>query len=104
MHPDCAEAATRLCPHFAHRRPARSTKISADTITPPGFIMDKPEVWVMGITRTYTIVVQGGGVIFLPAPFHRTRRFSYDHAGHLQEEKPPPSRPAARTGRRRSPR
>ncbi len=52
MHPDCAEAATRLCPHIAHRRSGRSTKISEDTITPPGFVLDKPEVWIMGITRT----------------------------------------------------
>lgn len=98
MHPECSAAATRLCPHIAHRRPTRSTKITANTITPPGFILDKPDTWIMGITRTYKVAVHGGSAIFRPAPFHRTRRLSYDPTGQLQEETPP-----ARPGQPKTP-
>lgn len=70
MHPSCAEAALRLCPHLrvqAHTRDG------------------KPEVWVLGITDDVTMHEVGDTVVFSPNAFHACRYFRY-HDGLLTED------------------
>lgn len=90
MHPECAEASFTLCPHMAigRARRATGTHLMTGATTPEHFGLDKPEVWVMGITRSYTYSMQpaqGGGVVvvFRAAPFKDAKAFAYDDTGSL---------------------
>lgn len=92
MHEDCAVASTQLCPHIARRAPKRSAKLARrdDVITPDGFVDDKPDVWVMLVTRSFRHAVyegrQGMQLVYTAGSPHRIRRFVYDDDGHLVEE------------------
>lgn len=87
MHEACAEAATRLCPHLARRDMKRAPdhRLRDDVVTPPGFVDERVDQVVMGITRQYRVEFKGGFVTILPAPWKRLRTFTYDNAGRLQE-------------------
>lgn len=84
----CAEAALTLCPHLAISRHKRATaqRLADDVHTPEGFIEDKPEEIVMGLTRDFKTSVTNQGVIFRPAPFKRLRRFTHNDQGILTEQ------------------
>lgn len=90
MHPACAEFSLTACPHITIGRARRATgnHLMADATTPEGFQLDKPDTWVMGITRSYTTTnhpAQGGGftTLFRAAPFKSAKAFGYDDEGNL---------------------
>lgn len=90
MHPACAEFSFTACPHMAIGRARRATDnhLLTGATTADGFKLDKPQTWVMGITRSYTFTMQpaqGGGVVpvFRAAPFKSAKAFAYDDGGHL---------------------
>ncbi len=99
MHPDCAEAAVLLCPHIAlshHRRvsDARQAQLAAGhpVTVHEGWVEDKPDEWVMYITRQYEIDMRpaaGGGVapVYIARPSKTRRRFTYDEEGRIREQR-----------------
>lgn len=81
FHPECAAASLRLCPHMAiprHKR-APEHRLAADSHTPAGFAEAKPEAIIIGITRSFKIIVDGhkGTLHFKVAPFTDKRVFRY---------------------------
>jgi hypothetical protein len=89
MHPDCAEAALILCPHIANPKLARAAKHKAgDVITPDGFQDEKPQTWILYLTRSYESHVHKGAPLFVAAPAKQLRRFEYDEDGALREVQP----------------
>ena len=84
-HPACAVAALSLCPHIAIRHAHRATenRLHADTATPVGFTEDKPDQWVIGLTRDYRMRAERGGLLFVPATFTSVHRWIYGPDGAL---------------------
>lgn len=69
MHEECARAAVELCPFIAMPSMARrKTPLTADSIMPDGWSANRPEVFVLYITRQFKHRVHGDSLIFLPAP------------------------------------
>jgi hypothetical protein len=86
MHPECGEAALHLCPHIAKPKTQRTQKHKApDVITPEWFVEEKPQVWVMLLTRRYKLILHKGEPVFLAAPPKALRRFEYSDEGVLEE-------------------
>lgn len=93
MHPECAEAATRLCPHITRPTMQRAKSSPVEAVTPAGMTLNRPSEWVMWVTRTFQIRLsasQGGAghglvVVFVPGPAKRLRRWTYDADGRLRE-------------------
>jgi hypothetical protein len=93
MHPECAEAALCLCPHIANPKLARAQRHAAEkvtgeeVITPTGWIDDRPDEWIIYITRDYRIKVNParGEYVFFASPAKELRRFRYGDDGQLQE-------------------
>lgn len=85
-HPECLRVAVDLCPYIAigAARRASDRHRPPGTVTPPGFTAVKPEQWVLGLTRSYRMVLVRGTVLFLPAPFTHLQRWRYDQHGHLE--------------------
>lgn len=77
MHPDCANTALHMCPYLARETMQRRRTPSPGAITPPGFIEDKPETYVLYVTRSYKHTVTRDGMIFRPAPAVRTEQYRY---------------------------
>ncbi len=85
-HPECMAAAVTLCPHIAigwHRR-ARSDRPGAGMI-PPGAVGDKPDRYLLGITRSHRSVFlpEDGYTLYFPAPFKTVHEYSYGPDGRL---------------------
>lgn len=78
MHPDCADDATRLCPHLARQRVPRRESTG---VMPEGFAEEKPEGIVMLVVSDYTLVrrpVKGGSVPgFTAGEPKQVRTYSY---------------------------
>lgn len=94
MHPECATAAMRLCPHMAQQHLARASRTTAEA--PPGFVAGKPAEWVVYETRSYTCEVlrrngQLTGYVFKAAPPKRLGRWVYDRTGTLVPSSPVPA-------------
>ncbi|WP_188299199.1 hypothetical protein [Streptomyces sp. CBMA156] len=92
MHPACAEASLTLCPHLRLERARRASEnhALAGATTGAGWMEAKPQRWVLGITRSYDILMspaRGGGQIpmFRPAPFKAHRVFGYGPDGWITE-------------------
>lgn len=84
--PDCMRAAIRLCPYVAierHRR-ARDDRPGAGII-PPGSHGEKPDRWVLGVTRRYRTVFlpRHGFAVYRPAPFRTTETYVYGADGRI---------------------
>lgn len=79
MHPECAEDATRLCPHMARQRVPRRDDVGADVVTPPHFQEDKPDRWAIYITRQWQTKFEPSSrtYLFLPKPAKSVRWFHY---------------------------
>jgi len=73
MHEECARAAVKLCPFIAMPSMARrKTPLTRDSTYPEGWTADRPEVFVLYITRKFKCrVPHHDSVIFLPAPASR---------------------------------
>lgn len=85
-HPECMTAALSLCPHIAlarHRR-ARADRPGGGII-PPGSHGEKPDRYVLGITRSYRteFVPAHGFSVYLPAPFKSVHEYEYGPDGRL---------------------
>jgi hypothetical protein len=85
-HPDCMTAALMLCPYIVigrHRR-ARADRPSAG-IMPPGSHDEKPDRWLLGITRQYAtrFLPADGFIVYFPAPFKTVRTYRYGPDGRL---------------------
>ncbi|WP_051740040.1 hypothetical protein [Kitasatospora sp. MBT66] len=97
MHPACAEAAITLCPHIArsHARRASERRAVSNPLKPTtasGWSEDKPELWIIGLTRHYRIEIRptadGDRVaVFVAHPFTNQRTFGYDSAGRIAEQR-----------------
>lgn len=92
MHPTCAEAATRLCPHIAipHAKRATDRRLREEVVESfksqtlkQG--LDKPQAWEMTYTTGYQMGVQDGILFFVPNDVVRVRRFGYDEHDKLVE-------------------
>ena len=84
-HPECMTAALSLCPHIAlgrHRR-ARADRLGGGI--PPGSHGDKPDRYVLGITRSYRtrFIPEHGFSVYLPAPFKTVHEYEYGPGGRL---------------------
>ena len=75
MHEECGRAALSLCPHInrPNMRRAKSHKIKGETYEPgEAAILQRPDMWVMTITRGYKKRIQpGGSVLFVAQPYIR---------------------------------
>jgi len=79
MHEGCAVAALTLCPHLRlcrHRR-APDHRLHPNTAAPAGWREEKPDRWVLGISRDFTARYVRGSLIFFPQAFKRLRIFDY---------------------------
>lgn len=91
MHPECADAALKLCPHIAVQNAIRArnapdaNEYGAIT-THPALSMDKNDTWVLLIARSFKYTLDRSGFIFLPSRTIRRREFTYDPASHLLRE------------------
>jgi hypothetical protein len=79
-------AALRLCPHIAlarHRR-ARADRPGGGIIT-PGSHGDKPDRYLLGITRSYQtrFIPEHGLTVYFPAPFKTVHEYEYGTHGRL---------------------
>ncbi|MFC0429896.1 hypothetical protein [Kutzneria buriramensis] len=85
-HLDCVLAAITWCPHLAIQRHRRvpDHRLRPDTVLPEDFTDDKPDQWVLGLTRSYRHGLVRGTLRFYPAPFKHVRRFAYTD-GRLAE-------------------
>ncbi len=85
-HPECMTAALTLCPHIAlarHRR-ARADRPGGGII-PPGSHGEKPDRYLLGITRSYQtrFIPEYGFTVYLPAPFKTVHEYEYGTDGRL---------------------
>jgi hypothetical protein len=90
-HPDCMRAAVTLCPHIALARHRRARADGPGSgIMPPGSHGDKPDAWILGITRTYrsTFLLTDRYTIFFPAPFRTTETYAYGPDGRIARQEP----------------
>lgn len=76
MHPDCAEAAIMLCPHMnrvAMKRAVNRTISGEVAKSNPGAIIEHPGVWVICVTRGYSMTQtpDGNALLFLARTFRR---------------------------------
>ena len=79
-------AALSLCPRIAlnrHRR-ARADRPGGG-IMPPGSHGEKPDRYVLGITRSYQtrFIPEHGYSVYLPAPFKTVYEYEYGPDGRL---------------------
>jgi hypothetical protein len=85
LHEECALAAVKYCPHINRRahRPTKDEKYDPDTTwkPPQG---DKPDEWIIAITRNFKMVPYQGFVVFKSGTIARTMKFAYDDTGHIQ--------------------
>jgi hypothetical protein len=84
--PPCARTAITLCPFISigrHRR-ARTDRPGAG-IVPPLSHVDKPDRWVIGITRDYrTVFLPDHGItVYAPARFRTVETYSYGPDGRI---------------------
>lgn len=91
-HPECMKAALTLCPHIAlarHRR-ARPDRPGGGII-PPGSHGDKPDRYVLGITRFYrsVFIPEHGFTVYFPALFKTVHEYTYGPHGRLNTEPEP---------------
>lgn len=78
MHPDsCAPAALRLCPWIARESMWRLPTARSDAGFPSGFTGDKPEEFVVYLTRGYRHTLTRDGVVFRPHPAKALTRYHY---------------------------
>jgi hypothetical protein len=85
FHKECAMAAMQFCPHLArkvHRRTA-DEKMPDGSWKSEGAVEDKPAQWIIGLTRDYTMLPWGKGVLFKCNVRHRIA-YEYDDKGNLQ--------------------
>lgn len=99
MHEECAEAATKLCPHLRLSRAKRAGehRFAVETVTGPGWSGAKPEVWYMTFWKGYAIAMIEDVLAYVPGyipdgqggfeetEMIRQRVFSYDEDGVLTE-------------------
>jgi hypothetical protein len=86
-HPECMISAVTLCPFVAigrHRR-ARGDRPGAGMM-PPGSHGDKPDRFLLGITRAYRtrFIPEHGYTVYFPAPFKTVRVYVYGPHGRIQ--------------------
>jgi hypothetical protein len=87
FHRECARTAMTLCPHISrkvHRR-VPDEKLPPMAYKSDGSVEEKPEFWVIGITRDFTMIPWGRGVLFRAATMKDAIVFGYDDEGHLKE-------------------
>jgi hypothetical protein len=77
MHEECARAALQMCPYLNRQDMGRRRATTAGAVTPAGFTEDKPERYLLYVTRSYKHRVTPDGVVFLPAPAIRIERCVY---------------------------
>lgn len=87
FHRECAEAAMTLCPHISrkvHRR-VPDEKLPEVAWKADGSVDEKPEFWVIGITRSFQMVPWGRGILFRTGTMKQAIVYGYDEQGHLQK-------------------
>lgn len=86
MHRECAEAAMTYCPHIRVRNHRRTPdeKQPDDSWASPAAVMEKPEEWIIALTRQYKMIPHGPGVLFRAATIKDTLRYRYSNAGLLE--------------------
>lgn len=82
MHSECAQAALRLCPYLFRQDMKRRRATLPGVGAPIGFTEDKPEAYLLYVTRSYKITITEDGIVFTPAPAVRIERCQYVD-GHL---------------------
>lgn len=80
MHEECGLAALALCPHINRVGMRRASNhplegVEGEACPPqPNAIMQRPDLWIMTITRGYTVRVQpNGAVLFIARPHVRAQ-------------------------------
>lgn len=86
LHPLCAFASLELCPHMRRKEHAVAPthRRNADEWEAPGTSIPKPDSVVIGVTRDFSMLHWGGGIVFKAHPFKRHSVATYDETGHLQ--------------------
>jgi hypothetical protein len=77
MHPDCARASMWLCPWIARQEMRRLPTLRSEAGVPAGFGEDKPEEFLLYLTRGFRYDVTREGVIFRPNPAKGLIRYRY---------------------------
>lgn len=72
MHEYCARAAVVLCPFIAMPSMARrKTPLTPDSFVPEFWAANRPEAFVLYVTRNFKYRVQNDAILFIPAPATR---------------------------------
>lgn len=88
MHKECALAAVKYCPHInrkVHRRTPDEKYDMENTFVSSQSSEEKPDEWIIAITRSYKLVRHEGMFLFKAATIADTIRFRYDSKGHIQQ-------------------
>lgn len=88
FHLPCAEFAMEHCPHIKVRNHRRTPEEKAgdDTWISPGGILDKPDAWIIGLTRSYEMVPHHEGVLFKAATLKETFVYEYGDDNILERK------------------
>jgi len=89
MHKECALAAVKYCPHInrkVHRRAPDEKFDMENTWISNQSNENKPDEWIIVLTRSYKMVPHQGFFMFKAAKIADTIRFSYDDTGRIQQE------------------
>jgi hypothetical protein len=89
FHRECAEFAMEHCPHIKVRNHRRTPedKMADGTWVSPGAVLDKPDQWIIGLTRDYRMVAHHEGLLFKTAPIKSTLVYEYGE-DNILERKP----------------
>lgn len=84
-HPECLRAALHLCPFIKARNHRRARDSAVPTgPDPDGFVLGKPQSWVLAVTDTYGITLDDGVACYRPGAFTDLWVFGYDEHGRIR--------------------
>lgn len=84
FHRDCVEVALRLCPHIAMKRHKRaSDERLGEHWKSPDATLEKPDQWIVALTREYKVIVQGHGILFRAGTIKHHFTYEYNEEGNL---------------------
>jgi hypothetical protein len=88
FHRGCAEFAMEHCPHIKVRNHRRTPedRLADDTWVSPDGKWEKPDQWIIGLTRDYQMVAHRGGLLFRTAPIKDTLVYEYNDDNILERK------------------
>lgn len=91
FHRECAEAAILYCPHINRRVHRRTPDEKYDPETswaPDDGTMEKPDTWIISITRSFKVLPHQGFIMFKAGPVKNYLIYEYGEDGRLHKVQP----------------